>query len=137
MSWIHIHYNFHKFTSSTCSLNSHHREMSDHFSSGELSYEPRHEISNNLTDSHEPVQPPFKLRNLKWGSVSSLTVIEYLSDQQRLWSVCAYAQAGLSLCWSHIPNCWKSHATAHIPFLSKSSNTVVSLQCDDVIHRPG
>ena len=54
-------------------------------------------------DSHEPVQPPFKLRNLKWDSVSSSTVIEYLSRQQRIWSVCAYAQAGLSLCWSHIP----------------------------------
>ena len=39
-------------------------------------------------DSDKTVQPPFKLRNLKWGSVSSLTVIEYLSDQQRLWSVC-------------------------------------------------
>ena len=64
-------------------------------------------------DSYEPVQPPFKLRNLKWGSVSSLTVIEYLSDQQRLWSVCTYTHAGLSLCWLHIPNCWKSHATAH------------------------
>ena len=29
-----------------------------------------------------------------------------------IWSVCAYAQAGLSLCWSHIPHGWKSHATA-------------------------
>ena len=28
-------------------------------------------------DSDEPVQPPFKLRNSKWCSVSSLTVIEY------------------------------------------------------------
>ena len=28
-------------------------------------------------DSNEPVQPPFKLRNSKWYSVSSLTVIEY------------------------------------------------------------
>ena len=25
-----------------------------------------------------------------------------------------YAQAGLSLCWSHIPHCWKSHVTAHM-----------------------
>ena len=23
-----------------------------------------------------------------------------------------YEQAGLSLCWSHIPHCWKSHVTA-------------------------
>ena len=64
-------------------------------------------------DSDEPVHPPFKLRNSKWRSVSSLTIIEYSSDKQRLWSDCAYAQAGLRLCWSHIPNCWKSHALAH------------------------
>ena len=31
-------------------------------------------------DSDEPVQPPFKLRNSKWCSVSSLTIIEYSSD---------------------------------------------------------
>ena len=34
--------------------------------------------------SDEPVQPPFKLRNSKQCSVSSLTVIEYSSDKQRL-----------------------------------------------------
>ena len=64
-------------------------------------------------DSDEPVQPPFRLRYLKWCSVSSLTLIGYSSDKQRLWSDCAYAQAGLRLCWSHIPHCWKSHALAH------------------------
>ena len=26
-------------------------------------------------------------------------------------------QAGLSLCWSHIPHCWKSHAAAHLIFV--------------------
>ena len=31
-------------------------------------------------DSNEPLQPPFKLRNTKWCSVSSLTIIEYSSD---------------------------------------------------------
>ena len=31
-------------------------------------------------DSYEPVQPPVRLRNSKGCSVSSLTVIEYLSD---------------------------------------------------------
>ena len=47
-----------------------------------LTYEPVHEISNNLTcaDSDEPLQPPFKLRNSKWCSVNSLTIIEYSSD---------------------------------------------------------
>ena len=31
-------------------------------------------------DSYEPVQPPFKLRNSKWCSVSSFTVIDYSSN---------------------------------------------------------
>ena len=35
-------------------------------------------------DSDEPLQPPFKLRNSKWCSVRSVTIIEYSSDQQRL-----------------------------------------------------
>ena len=35
-------------------------------------------------DSDEPVQPPVKLRNIKWWSVGSLTLIEYSSDKQRL-----------------------------------------------------
>ena len=64
-------------------------------------------------DSDEPLQPPIKLRNSKWSSVSSLTLIEYLSDEQRLCSDCAYAQADLRLCWSHIPHCWKYHAATH------------------------
>ena len=63
-------------------------------------------------DSYEPVQPPVKLRNSKCCSVSSLGVIEYSSDKQRLWSDCTYAQADQRLCWSHIPHCWKSHVTA-------------------------
>ena len=65
-------------------------------------------------DSDEPVQPSFKLRNSKWCSVSSITVQEYSSDKQWLWSDCVYGQVGLSLCWSHIPHCWKSHVVAHI-----------------------
>ena len=58
------------------------------------------------------MQPPFKLTNSKWCSVSSLTLIEYSSSEQRLWSDCAYAQAGLSLCWSHIvgnPMSWLNY----------------------------
>ena len=71
-----------------------------------------------LTSVHsdELVQPPFKFRNSKFGSVSSLTHIEYSSDKQRLWSDCAYVQADLRLCWSHIPHCWKSHVAAHLSF---------------------
>ena len=44
--------------------------------------EPQHEISNILTsvDSDEPLLSPFKLRNSKWCSVSSLTIKEYSSD---------------------------------------------------------
>ena len=87
--------------------------------------EPWHVISNNqqcgiLTsvDSDEPVQPPLRLWNSKWCSVTSLPIIEYASDKQRLWSDCAYAQADLRLCWSHIPHCWKSHVTAQL-FISR------------------
>ena len=68
--------------------------------------------------SDEPVQTPFKLSNTKCCLISSLTVIEYSSDQQRLWSVCAYAQADLRLCWSQIPHCWKSHVAAQLWFLN-------------------
>ena len=65
-------------------------------------------------DSDKPVQPPFKLRNSKWCGVSSLILIEYSCNYQRLWSDCVYAQADLRLCWLHIPHCWKSHATAQL-----------------------
>ena len=78
-------------------------------------------------NSDEPVQSPVKLRNSKQCSVSSSTVIEYSSDKQRLWSVCAYAQADLSLCWSHIPNCWKSHALAQMVLNWSPNETPLSL----------
>ena len=65
-------------------------------------------------DSDKPVQPPVKLRNSKCCLVSSLTVIDYSSDKQRLWSDCAYAQAGLSISWMHISHCWKFHVVAHM-----------------------
>ena len=68
-------------------------------------------------DTDEPAHPPFKLRNSKWCSVSSLTFLEYSSDKQRLWSDCVYAQADLSLCWSHIPHCWKSHVMVHMAWV--------------------
>ena len=75
-------------------------------------------------DSDEPVLSPFKLRNFKWCSVRSLTLIKYSSDKQRLWSDCAYAQADLRLCWSHISHCWKSHVTALIYFWDMTGITV-------------
>ena len=81
-------------------------------------------------DSDQPVQSPFKLRDLKWCLVSSLTVIEYLSDQQRLWSICAYAQADLRLWWSHIPHCWKSHVVAHMSVTLPHGAAGWSAVCD-------
>ena len=78
-------------------------------------------------DSDEPVQPSFKLRNSKLCSVSSLTLIKYSSDYQRLDSDCVYAQADLRLCWSHIPYCWKSHATAQLIFLYNLTVSVLWL----------
>ena len=73
-------------------------------------------------ESDEPLQPPFKLRNSKWCSVSNLTIIEYSSNYQRLLSDCAYAQADLRLCSSYIPHCWKSHALAHMSLYNKGIN---------------
>ena len=57
--------------------------------SEEISFESGHEISFKFdiltsVDSDEPLQPPYKLRNSKWCSVSSFSIIEYSSDQQRL-----------------------------------------------------
>ena len=47
-------------------------------------YEPRPDFQQcgilTSVDSDEPVQPPLKLRNSKWCSVSILTVIEYSRD---------------------------------------------------------
>ena len=79
-------------------------------------------------DLYKPVQPPVKLRTFKRCSVSSLTVIEYTSDKQRLWSDCAYAQADLSLCWSHILHCWKSHALAHIHFQFSAKTNIRNMK---------
>ena len=41
---------------------------------------------------------------------------EYLNDKQR------HAMAGLSLCWSHIPHCWKAHVTARLYYLMVSGS---------------
>ena len=42
-----------------------------------------------------------------------------------------YAQAGLSLCWSHIPQCWKSYVAAHYDvFLSKKIVFIVATSVD-------
>ena len=71
-------------------------------------------ISPHNVNEPWPVQPSFKLRNSKCYSASSWTFIKFSRDLQRLWSDCAYAQAGLSLCWSHIPYCWKPHVMAQI-----------------------
>ena len=65
-------------------------------------------------DSEEPVQSPVQLRHSKCCSVSSWIIIKYSSEQQRLWSDCAYAQVDLRLWRLHKPHCRKSHATAHL-----------------------
>ena len=57
-----------------------------------------------------------------------------LSDKQRLWSDCAYAQAGLSLCWSHIPHCWKSHVVAQILNSEKRINAIL-FEINALVHR--
>ena len=71
-------------------------------------------ISNNVAFWQMLTQTSLKQRNSKWCSVSSLTLIEYSSDLQRLWSDSGYAQADLRFCWPHIQHCWKSHFVAHL-----------------------
>ena len=48
-----------------------------------------------------------------------------------------YAQAGLSLCWSDLPHCWKSHVTVHIVFsLQYSKNWIILANSDThVVHK--
>ena len=75
-------------------------------------------------DSDEPVHPPFKLRNSKLYSVSNLILTENSSDLQRLWSVCAYAQADLRLCWLHIPYCFEISCRGLI--MVSTLNTVIN-----------
>ena len=52
----------------------------------------------NMNRLRQAYAASFEARNSKWCSVSSLTLIEYSSNKQRLWSDCVYAQAGLRLC---------------------------------------
>ena len=70
-------------------------------------------------DLNKPLQPLDKLRNSKWCSVSGLTIIEYSSNQQRLWLDCVYEQADLRLCLSHISHCWKSYVKAQMCLLHR------------------
>ena len=84
-------------------------------------------------DSDEPLQPPSKLRNSKCCSSSSLTVIEYWGDQQRLWSDCAYAQADLRFCWSHIPHCWKFYGSLYWKNLRLLEDWRICWSWEDVI----
>ena len=98
-----------------------------------LKIEPPHVISNNVAFWQVYTQTglwslPFKLRNSKWCSVSSLTLIEYSSHQQRLWSDCTNAQADLRHCWSHIPHYWKSHVVAQIMSGALPSNCVCMIK---------
>ena len=97
-------------------------------------YEPQHVIYFQQCgilkslDSYQLVQLPFKIRNSECCSGNSLTLIEYSSDLQRLWSDCAYALADLSLCWSHIPHCWKSHVVAQLCVLQQFFQDYVLIQ---------
>ena len=65
-------------------------------------------------DTGEYVESPFKNRSSKCCSsvayqASNIKAINKSSDH-----ICGYAQAGLSLCISHISHWWKSHVVAHI-----------------------
>ena len=59
-------------------------------------------ISNNVVLTSVDSDKPFKLKTPNDALFSSLTVIDYIT------------QTGLSICWSHIPYCWKSHVTPYL-----------------------
>ena len=65
-------------------------------------------------DSDELVQPPFKLRNSKCCSVSSLSHRIFKRQATALIRLRVCAGWSEPLCWAHIPNCWKSHVAAHL-----------------------
>ena len=73
-------------------------------------------------DLYEPMQPPFKLRKTQNDVRSELNSHrKYKQLAKALISLCV-AQAGLNLCWSHIPHCWKSHVTAHFSIVYRLIN---------------
>ena len=53
----------------------------------------------------QPIRTPTMARVLVYSSLNSLEAVEGTSDQRRLRSDCAYAQADLSLRWSHKSYC--------------------------------
>ena len=63
-------------------------QITDTNPTAKIQFEPRRDFQQyailTSVDSDEPVQPHFKRRYSKCCSASSLTVIEYLSDLQRL-----------------------------------------------------
>ena len=64
-------------------------------------------------DSDQPVHPLSMATVLVYPSLDSLGAVDDTCYQQRLWSVCADAQADLSLRWSHKSYCRLYHALVH------------------------
>ena len=84
-------------------------------------------------DSGQPVQPPFKLTNSKWCSVSSLTLIEYSSDKQRLnthrifkWQAKALIRLCVCTDWS------EALLVAHTTLLEISCHSSYLMFCLDL-----
>ena len=50
-----------------------------------------------------------------------LTSVDSDEHVQPLYKLETQNVAGLSLCWSYIPHCWKSHVMAQMYLLNKSS----------------
>ena len=78
----------------------------------------------NLTsvDSDEHMLPPFKMMfSLK------LKTHRIFKRQAKTLIRCAYAQADLSLCWSHKPHCWKSLVAAHLCNINEAADYIMAL----------
>ena len=84
-----------------------------------LRYEPAHDktYSKNWVtskDSDQSVHPPSMAGVIFHPSSDNPESVQGTCDQRRLWLDCAYAQADLSLRWSHKCYCMFCRAMVHI-----------------------
>ena len=67
-------------------------------------------------DSDQTGHPPSLIRVFAVRMKKAWILNYPLSEQRRLWSDWADAQADMSLCWAHMPFCWFCHEVAHLMF---------------------
>ena len=80
-----------------------------------LPFEPPHDKTNKMACApSEGSDQPGLTPSLPRVFAVRMKKAWVLSYPMRLGSDWADAQAGLSLCWAHMPFCWFCHAAAHL-----------------------